>query len=428
MGIALWAMFSLASASIPGWWQTRPVVEQGVDTNDFAIANLGQLMNIAYQAYEEMEDVYAHAGGAGQGVRQVMTNDFAGVSNAFSALNLGQLKKVAQPYYDRLIEFGEAVDYPWSSTSVTNDYALANIGQVKHLFSFDVLVSTNSDFDADGMADLWEVQIINAYPHDGLDVIQDILPTDDFDQDLVSNLAEFQASSDPLHAASDTLYVDAAVAGPGIGSFSDPYPTIAAALTAAVNGQTVAVQEGIYTGAGNVDLSFQGKDITVEGLGDPRKVIVDGQGASRVFVFETSETRSSVLQKLTIVNGRPPVDSNGGYLDAGDGGGILIDGASPTIQQCYIHDCEADLGAAIRVRSGAPLLAGNFLDNNMGRDGAAVAWKDSTSGEMVNNVICANAATDAAVVFDTSVVNMINNSIIGNQGGGQGGGECSCRL
>ena len=41
--------------------------------------------------------------------------------------------------YDRLMVFGIATNYPWvGGTNSANDYALANIGQVKNLFGFEL--------------------------------------------------------------------------------------------------------------------------------------------------------------------------------------------------------------------------------------------------------------------------------------------------
>src|SRR5204863_7099571 len=65
-------------------------------------------------------------------------------TNDFAAINLGQLKNVAKPFYDRLIAAG-IVDYsPWlASTNPADDFAVVNIGQVKNLFAFEI-PATNS--------------------------------------------------------------------------------------------------------------------------------------------------------------------------------------------------------------------------------------------------------------------------------------------
>ena len=59
-------------------------------------------------------------------------------NNNYDAVNGGQLKGVAKPFYAFLIANGYATNYPWAaSTNAPDDYAMANIGQAKYLFSFD---------------------------------------------------------------------------------------------------------------------------------------------------------------------------------------------------------------------------------------------------------------------------------------------------
>jgi hypothetical protein len=82
-------------------------------------------------------------GGAGTNVTALI-NSFSTTNNYLPA-NLGQLKSVAQPFYDRLIAVGYTNAYPWASATTTNDFAIANIGQLKNLFAWDLTYSSVGD-------------------------------------------------------------------------------------------------------------------------------------------------------------------------------------------------------------------------------------------------------------------------------------------
>jgi hypothetical protein len=145
------AMFSLAAAffipllvyaGAPSWWSERSVLVSGANADDYAPANLGQLKNIAKAAVAEMDAKFS--GGAGDELNS-MVNSWSTPgpqTNDFAPLNLGQLKNVARPFYDRLIAAGLADSYPWlGSPSSPDDFAVANIGQVKSLFGFEIPVT-----------------------------------------------------------------------------------------------------------------------------------------------------------------------------------------------------------------------------------------------------------------------------------------------
>jgi len=121
------------------WWYQRDVlVSEG---SDYSAVNAGQLKWIALQTYQEFE---AHLpGGAGTGV-VALVESLADTDN-YDMVNQGQLKTVAQPFYDRLWELGMTNAYPvgvtnrypWSGTTHAPDYHPANAGQLKYLFRFD---------------------------------------------------------------------------------------------------------------------------------------------------------------------------------------------------------------------------------------------------------------------------------------------------
>ena len=106
------------------------------------------------------------------------------------------------------------------------------------------------------------------------------------------------------------------------------YSTIQAAIDAAVNGDTVMVADGTYTGVGNRDLDFGGRAITVQSANGAAACVIDIQGSAgdphRAFHFHSGETAASIVQGFTITNG---------VMDAG--GAMLIEnGSAPTIMGC----------------------------------------------------------------------------------------------
>lgn len=164
-------------AQCPAWWYARGAVDTNLQANDYAPINQGQLKCLATNAFCEMEEYF----GAGSNVAAVV-NAFSSSNNYYPA-NLGQIKYVAQPFYDQLYSFNLTNTfpanmpgyYPWGNAAQTNDYAIANIGQLKYVFSFDSSVDSdgdglcdwleaklgtnpyNPDTDGDGLSDGWEV-------------------------------------------------------------------------------------------------------------------------------------------------------------------------------------------------------------------------------------------------------------------------------
>ena len=148
----------LAFASAPGWWSQRAAVNSNLPADDYALANQGQLKNIAKAAVAEFD---AHLpGGAGDALHNLVSgwNQSNPERNDFAPVNLGQLKHVATSFYDRLIAVHYANNYPWTGgPNPPDDFAIANIGQVKSLFSFDLLATdVIHDSDQNGLPDWWE--------------------------------------------------------------------------------------------------------------------------------------------------------------------------------------------------------------------------------------------------------------------------------
>lgn len=158
-------------------------------------------------------------------------------------------------------------------------------------------------------------------------------------------------------ARSATLYVDPGGNDvPPYASPSDASKRIQPAIDFATDGDTVLINGGTYSGAGNDNLTTRGKAIVVRGAGGPGAVKIRCAGAfglrGRGFIITNHESASTVLEGLTIYGGWAPNDLE-------SGGGILCDsGSSPTIRDCVFDSCRANSagGALACFRGAQPYL------------------------------------------------------------------------
>lgn len=130
-----------AHAAAPQWWAQRGVIAPDKARDDFAAINQGQLKNLAAKAVAEMNAKLT--GGAGTALNQQVASWSTNTAQAddFAGVNIGQAKAVARPVYERLLAAGAITALPsWITAPAASnqDFAAANIGQVKNLFAFEV--------------------------------------------------------------------------------------------------------------------------------------------------------------------------------------------------------------------------------------------------------------------------------------------------
>ncbi len=238
----------------PVWWGTShssdpdkpgnldlPSVTNGNEANNNGPANIGQAKHMARSALLEMRkmgfsDLADSIEGdlVGEGANKPIKSWNLAVGSEQQEMQktpllIGQLKAIARPFYDHLNEassewvleqlqanhadaailntdYWQIVDnpyhpdgyLPWNpSASSDSNKSIANIGQLKAVFSlrFETLKSSGLDSDGDGLADSWEFlhftnleQTANGDP----------------DGDGISNWQEFSLNTDPKEVGSDT--------------------------------------------------------------------------------------------------------------------------------------------------------------------------------------------------------------------------------
>jgi predicted outer membrane repeat protein len=154
------------------------------------------------------------------------------------------------------------------------------------------------------------------------------------------------------------------------------YPTIQAAINAAVNGDTVLVRNGTYTAPGFKNLDFGGKRITVRSENGPAVTIIDCQGAGRGFLFTSGETAAARVEGFTVRNGFIIQSVPGGR-----GAGMFISSSSPTVSNCtFTRNITASHstssgggGSGIWIEGGSPTVSSCTFSGNIALGGTHTA-------------------------------------------------------
>lgn len=143
------------------------------------------------------------------------------------------------------------------------------------------------------------------------------------------------------------------------------FATIQGAIAAASNGDTVLVAPGVY----GEQIDFLGKNIVVESSAGAESTVIDGGGAGGwVVKMNGGLTRDAALRGFTVTGGLGQSGSNGI-----GGGGLLVNGSSPTIESCVFVDNRGVLGGGVRVTGGgSPLFRGNGFVGNAALQGGGL--------------------------------------------------------
>ena len=310
----------------------------------------------------------------------------------------------------------------------------------------------DDDTDGDGSKDGREVNVTGTDPLDPDSDDDGLLDGVETDTGVFSGPSD--TGTDPLDPDSDNDgYLDGWEVTHGYNpTISDPHITeihvipggsIQEAIDLAENGDTVIVEDGVYTGEGNRDIEFFGKAIIVRSENGPENCIIDCEGTDadlhRAFYFHAGETQDSVLEGFTMRNGYEVVAgailctsspvirdcimvgntgmcAGGGLflgggavvencaivgnrvlmmgLYLGEGGGVCCRGSGATMTRCLISGNRGICGGGIGILHGDMEITDCYIAGNTSQYEGGAVWyfnhMDPTQLRILDSVLCGN--------------------------------------
>ena len=262
-----------------------------------------------------------------------------------------------------------------------------------------------------------------------------------------------------LHLSAEKVYVP------------EQFSTIQDAIDHVLEGDTIIITDGIYTGMDNHDLDFMGKAITVRSENGPDNCIIDCQGSEsdlhRGFYFHNSEDENSILEGFTISNGYT-LDRGAGITcenrssptirnciitnnysgentdysreqkqsdyNAGSGGIFCTENSNPIIDNCIITNNTADgyswnpWGGGISSVKSKPTISNCIISGNKTSSIGGGIIADRCDEVLITDcVIIGNTASSGGGIYSNYTDMIIENCFITNNNASSGGGMSSSR-
>jgi outer membrane protein assembly factor BamB len=198
------------------------------------------------------------------------------------------------------------------------------------------------------------------------------------------------------------------------------YSTIQSAIDAASTGDTVIISPGTYTGAGNYNLTFSGKAITVTSVNPDdwnviESTVIDCNRLGRGFTIDAN----GILEGLTITHG-----------SFSQGGGIvvlLVTNGSPLIRNCNITDNNATTYGGGIYSLGSPTIIGCTISGNYAawHGGGIYCSGSTTTVTIIDCNISGNTSVSRGGGIYAMGTFIVDNCIIVNNQSAYGGGVWS---
>lgn len=190
------------------------------------------------------------------------------------------------------------------------------------------------------------------------------------------------------------------------GAPSAPCATIQHALDKAPDGGAVRVAEGVYPGtltvSKTVELLGGYSPDTWERAVGAHPTVIDGAFAGSAVTVRDGSTAH--IAGFTVRNGL-----------AAYGGGILVDGAAPTISHTIIRDNAAAVaGGGVYIAGGTPTLTNTVIRDNGAAAGSGLYVQDAVV-TLLHNTLTANLDGDGRGVYAEAAVVVAHNVIVADQ-------------
>ncbi len=188
-------------------------------------------------------------------------------------------------------------------------------------------------------------------------------------------------------------------------------PTIQAAINVSLDGDTIVLADGTYTGGGNRGMDLGGRDVLITSQNGPATTIIDAQGADRVFLLDNVGPGGE-LRNITIKNG-----------SKNQGSCLKMSNASPTLSgMIFVGSTAGKSGGAIWCNSGSsPTITGCvFIGNHAGENGGAIYASGSSPVIQNCTIVECSAGTGGAGIHMDGSAGLISNTIIAFSTQGEG--------
>lgn len=207
------------------------------------------------------------------------------------------------------------------------------------------------------------------------------------------------------------------------------YPTIQAAVDAAVNGDVIELTDGIFTGAGNCDIDLQGKLLTTRSAsGDASSCVVDCAGEATGFLIQSGGSNfREVFEYITIrnasVTGVDCISHSGTFTGCifTDCKRAIRDGYENIVHGCVFEGCTdyavnsefAGYGEYVdcifrnneftavylKSESRTDFTGCCFIDNHSSGDGGAVRCHSTFDADFVGCSFIRNSSTCGGAIY-----------------------------